>query len=144
DLVELVEEELEPQLVDLVDDDEQELVVLRPLGARLLQLEKPVELEVARIGQIVRWHEFVTSLHPHRGGARARLRARAPRPPPRWPSAPVSGAAPARRPRRRGCAWRARGCRAGRTARGRGGGAPAGAAAAGQTRGRRRAPGCPR
>ena len=35
--IELVQDFLEPQLVDLVDDDEQQLVVLGAVGARLLQ-----------------------------------------------------------------------------------------------------------
>jgi hypothetical protein len=37
DVIELVQQLLEPELVDLVDDDEERLVVLRPVGARLLQ-----------------------------------------------------------------------------------------------------------
>jgi hypothetical protein len=41
----------EPQLVHLVHHDEQGLVVLGPLGERLLEREKLVELEVARIGE---------------------------------------------------------------------------------------------
>ena len=48
-VAELVEQLLEPQLVDLVDDDEQQLVVLvraRPLGAEHL-----VERQVAGVGQ---------------------------------------------------------------------------------------------
>ena len=43
---ELVEQLLEPQLVDLVDDDEQQLVVL--VGARPLGAEHLVEGEVRR------------------------------------------------------------------------------------------------
>ena len=45
----LVEELLEPQLVDLVDHDEQQLVVL--VGARALRAEHLVEGEVRRVGQ---------------------------------------------------------------------------------------------
>ena len=45
----LVEELLEPQLVDLVDDDEQQLVVLVRAGA--LCAEHLVEREVGRVGQ---------------------------------------------------------------------------------------------
>jgi hypothetical protein len=37
---------LEPQLVDLVDDDEQRLVMLRALRERLLQRKELIELEV--------------------------------------------------------------------------------------------------
>ena len=46
----LVQQLLEPELVDLVDDDEEEFVVLRPPRARLLQPEQLVDLQVARIG----------------------------------------------------------------------------------------------
>ena len=48
-VAELVEELLEPQLVDLVDDDEQQLVVL--VGARALGAEHLVEGQVRRVGQ---------------------------------------------------------------------------------------------
>ena len=40
---------LEPQLVDLMDDDEQRLVVLGTLGERTLEREQLVELEIARV-----------------------------------------------------------------------------------------------
>ena len=40
---------LEPQLVDLVDDDEEQLVVL--LGARALRAQDVVERQVGRVGQ---------------------------------------------------------------------------------------------
>ena len=45
----LVQELLEPQLVDLVDDDEQELVVL--VRARALGAQDLVEREVRRVRQ---------------------------------------------------------------------------------------------
>ena len=48
-VVELVQHLLEPQLVDLVNDDEQRLIVLRPVRERLLEREKLVELEVAGV-----------------------------------------------------------------------------------------------
>jgi hypothetical protein len=45
----LVQQLLEPELVDLVDDDEQELVVLG--GARALGAQDLVETEVRRVRQ---------------------------------------------------------------------------------------------
>ena len=48
--VELVQDLLEPELVDLVDDDEQQLVVLGAVGARLLQAEQLVNLQVGVVG----------------------------------------------------------------------------------------------
>jgi hypothetical protein len=45
----LVQQLLEPELVDLVDDDEQELVVLG--GARALGAQDLVEAEVRRVRQ---------------------------------------------------------------------------------------------
>ena len=53
EVIELVEDLFEPQLVDLVNDDEQELVVLRRTGTLavvLLQREQLVELQEAGIG----------------------------------------------------------------------------------------------
>jgi hypothetical protein len=50
DPVELVEQLLEPQLVDLVDDDEEHFIVLRPFGPELLELEQLVDLQVAAVG----------------------------------------------------------------------------------------------
>ena len=44
--VELVQQLLEPELVDLVDDDEEHLVVLGPVGQRRLQLEQLVDAQV--------------------------------------------------------------------------------------------------
>ena len=49
DLVNLVQQLLEPQLVDLVDDDEQRLVVLGSLGPRLLQRQQIVELQIRAV-----------------------------------------------------------------------------------------------
>src|SRR5207247_7927717 len=48
--VQLVQQLLEPQLVDLVDDDEQQLVVLGPVRERLLESQQIVDLEVAGVG----------------------------------------------------------------------------------------------
>src|ERR1041384_1498504 len=50
-LCELVEHLLEPQLVHLVDDDEQDFVMLRPGRLRPLQGEQLVELQVLGVGQ---------------------------------------------------------------------------------------------
>jgi hypothetical protein len=50
DLVELVEQQLEPELVGLVADDEDHLVVLGRLRARHLQSQELIEMEVAGIG----------------------------------------------------------------------------------------------
>jgi hypothetical protein len=44
--IELVEDQLEPQLRDLVLDDEQELVVLGSLAERLLRAQEAVELQI--------------------------------------------------------------------------------------------------
>src|SRR5262249_38680878 len=52
DFLELVELQLEPEFVGLVDDDEQEFVVLRRLRARLLQVQKLVQPQVTGICQI--------------------------------------------------------------------------------------------
>ena len=90
DLAELVQEQLEPELVDLVDDDEQRLVVLGRAGLRLLQIEEPVELQVAGVGQfhrIIPWKSRTTAggpgsrpgLLPKEGRAPAAGRAGAPR-----------------------------------------------------------------
>ena len=48
--VEFVQQLFEPELVYLVDDDEEQLVVLRALRARLLQGQQFVDFQVARIG----------------------------------------------------------------------------------------------
>jgi hypothetical protein len=50
DAIELVQQLLEPQLIDLVDDDEEQLVMLGSLGTRLLQREELVETQIARVG----------------------------------------------------------------------------------------------
>src|SRR5205823_10354902 len=50
-LLQLVQKLLEPQLVDLVDNDEEHLVVLDRLRERLLQGEQLIELEIGRVGQ---------------------------------------------------------------------------------------------
>ena len=49
DAIELVQQLLEPELVHLVDDDEQHLVVLGPRRARLLQRQQLVDLEIAGV-----------------------------------------------------------------------------------------------
>ena len=51
DRVELVQDLLEPELVDLVDDDEEELVVVRRIGLRVLQAEQIVEPEIAAVAE---------------------------------------------------------------------------------------------
>ena len=49
-VIELVQELLEPELVHLVDHDEEHLVMLGALGARLLKREELVDLEIAGVG----------------------------------------------------------------------------------------------
>ena len=49
DAIELVQQLLEPELVDLVNDDEQHLVVLGPVRARLLQRQELVDLQVGAV-----------------------------------------------------------------------------------------------
>ncbi len=44
--IELVQQLLEPQLIDLMDDDEQQFVVLGAFGTRLLQRQELLELQV--------------------------------------------------------------------------------------------------
>src|SRR5436190_9123723 len=51
DAIEFVQQLLEPQLVDLVNDDEQHLVVLRSGRARLLQRQELVDLQVTRVSE---------------------------------------------------------------------------------------------
>ena len=54
----LVEDLLEPELVDLVDDDEEHLVVFRAVAQRPLQRQQLVDLEVARVGErLARGHQ---------------------------------------------------------------------------------------
>ena len=48
--IEFVQQLLEPQLVDLVDDDEQHFVVFGPLRTRLLQRQQLVDLQIAAVG----------------------------------------------------------------------------------------------
>ena len=50
DPIELVEELFEPQLVYLMDHDEQHLIVLGSFGAWFLQLEQRVDLQIAGVG----------------------------------------------------------------------------------------------
>jgi len=50
--VELVKNELEPQLARLVDDDEKELVGVLGPGARPLQPEQLIECQIRRIGYL--------------------------------------------------------------------------------------------
>jgi hypothetical protein len=45
-----VDEQLHPQLRDLVLDDEEEFVVVRRIGQRLLRRQEAVQLEVAAVG----------------------------------------------------------------------------------------------
>ena len=47
----LVQQHLEPELVDLVDDDEEQLVVLGPVRQRLLAREELVQVQVGRVGE---------------------------------------------------------------------------------------------
>lgn len=61
----LVQEELEPELVDLVDDDELHLVVGLGLAQRLLQAQKSMDLEVALIGRLGGGHGESVSGSPH-------------------------------------------------------------------------------
>ena len=49
--VELVQKLLEPQLVDLMDDDEEHLVVMRRVGERLLKAEQLVNFQVGTVGK---------------------------------------------------------------------------------------------
>jgi hypothetical protein len=51
DRLELEQQLLEPQLVDLVDRDEEKLVVRRWIREKALQLEKLGNLQVAAVGQ---------------------------------------------------------------------------------------------
>ena len=71
DLGQLVDELLEPQLVDLVDDDEQELVMLGPAvhvaRQRLLRGEQLLEGEVGRIGDGPTGHAVRRSSRPAAG-----------------------------------------------------------------------------
>ena len=48
---ELVQQLLEPQLVDLVDGDEQQLVVRRRVGLEVLLVEQVVDPQVGPVGE---------------------------------------------------------------------------------------------
>src|SRR5687768_1463634 len=48
--IELVEQLLEPELVHLMDDDEQQFVVFRSVRPRLLQREEVVDAQIAAVG----------------------------------------------------------------------------------------------
>src|SRR5688572_3772999 len=62
DRVELVKELLEPELVDLMDDDEERLVVLRRIGPELLQRNEIVNAQIAAVAELLfafgpaEWH----------------------------------------------------------------------------------------
>ena len=69
--VHLVQDELEPELVDLMNDDEERLVVVRGRGEALLQLEELRDPEVRAVGErLVRHGEMVAPWTRH-GGATA-------------------------------------------------------------------------
>jgi hypothetical protein len=51
DEIDLVQQLLEPQLVDLVNDDEEQLVVFGSIGSRPLQREQLVDAEIPAICQ---------------------------------------------------------------------------------------------
>ena len=48
--IDLVQDLLEPELVDLVNDDEEQLVVFGPVRAWLLKIEQLVDVQVAAVG----------------------------------------------------------------------------------------------
>ena len=50
DVIDFVQHLLEPQLVDLVDDDEEHLVVLGSFGPRTLERQQLVDGEIAAVG----------------------------------------------------------------------------------------------
>ena len=63
--VHLVEDELEPELVDLMNDDEERFVVVRGRGEALLQLEELRDPEVRAVGErLVRHEEMVAPSDP--------------------------------------------------------------------------------
>ena len=66
-----MEELLEPELVDLVDHDEEHLVVLRPVGARSLEREEFLEAEVAGVGDRCPRAGWRKETRGHRGGVEA-------------------------------------------------------------------------
>lgn len=64
DFLQFVQQQLEPQLVDLVNDDEEHLVVLGRLRQRSLEDEQFVEFEIAGISKR---HDRVRRLRPSAG-----------------------------------------------------------------------------
>jgi hypothetical protein len=72
DVVDLVQDLLEPELVDLVDDDEQHLVVFGPVGARTLEVQ---QLRDAEVGGVVdglgRGHGVASPRWPRRSSSHA-------------------------------------------------------------------------
>src|SRR5256885_6876532 len=50
-LLELVQQLFEPKLISLMNDDEQHLVVLRRRGARVLESEQLLQIEIVRVSQ---------------------------------------------------------------------------------------------
>ena len=73
--IDLVQDLLEPELVDLVNDDEEQLVVLGPFGARALEIEQLVDVEVAAVGDR-RIHHFDYGASADRGQRPCALGAR--------------------------------------------------------------------
>src|SRR4030095_12160441 len=49
--IELMQQFLEPQLIDLMNDDKQHLIVLRRIRKQLLKRREIVKLEITAIGQ---------------------------------------------------------------------------------------------
>jgi hypothetical protein len=52
--LELIEQLLEPQLICLMNDDEEHLIVLRGTRTRFLKRQQILEIKVTRVSQ--RWH----------------------------------------------------------------------------------------
>src|SRR5207244_1295680 len=59
DLLQLVEQEFEPEFVDLVNDDKKQLVVLGRLRQRLLEREQVPEFKILAVGQVHRNHNQI-------------------------------------------------------------------------------------
>jgi hypothetical protein len=51
DFLELVQQLFEPELVSLMNDDEQHLVVLSRSGARVLERQQRFQIEIVSVGQ---------------------------------------------------------------------------------------------
>jgi hypothetical protein len=68
-----VQELVEPQLVDLVDRDEQQLVVRRRLGLRLLLVEQLVQAEVAAVRELPALLAEVRLVRGHTGEPTSRV-----------------------------------------------------------------------